>query len=98
MAYAEMDIPSADLHCRDNVQWSQQVFENKVSEVSKLVHNATYIPCNGLKGDNFVDLSPKSAWYAKKFENSGSSIPQPGTLLSAIDILGDGLNANERQS
>jgi translation elongation factor EF-1alpha len=55
--------------------------------VSKLVQNAIYIPCSGLSGDNFVDLSPKSPWYARRFGSAGGTIPESGTLLAAIDQM-----------
>lgn len=55
--------------------------------MSKFVPNATYIPCSGFSGDNFVDLSQKSPWYARRFESTGGSTPEHGTLLAAIDQM-----------
>ncbi|MCJ1293323.1 hypothetical protein MMC34_004877 [Xylographa carneopallida] len=73
----------------DTIEWSEAVFEKKVLEVSKLVHNATYIPCSGFSGDNFVDLSQQSPWYARKFESARDRVPEYGTLLAAIDQLSE---------
>jgi translation elongation factor EF-1alpha len=72
---------------RDEVEWSEQIFDEKTLEVSKLVRNATCVPCSELTSDNFVDLSVMPAWYASRFQSTGGSIPEHGTLLAAIDQI-----------
>ena len=73
---------------RDEYRWSEEVLENTVSEAIKscpMLNSAESIPSSSLTGENFVELSKKSPWYAGRFTHKGDEIVQPGSLVSIID-------------
>jgi len=75
---------------RDNVKWSQAVFDNTVTKCVKsceLLATAKAIPCCGITGENLVELSPRSEWYASQQQETQQSAFQSGTLLALIDEL-----------
>jgi len=76
----------------DMVEWSQKVFDDIVSELSKLVTkldiaDARYIPISAKYGDNVVDRSDSMNWYkGKTFLN----------MIETAEILKDKNSEHQR--